>query len=201
MTEASASEKLELFSKTVFKEASEQVNKMIREAQKVRDERILGASDKYLALAEKRIESEKQRIENEYVKLAAADSIAASKQILLLRSELIDRVFDKVEEMLSRYRKTPEYPERLLMLCEKAAKQFDGAAATVLLSKADISLAQGILEKLPHGYGVEEDKTIKLGGVKLKFESEDVLFDYSFDSAVALSRENFTHEDKLRLHG
>lgn len=199
MAEASVAEKLELFSKTVFKEASEQVNKMLREAQKTRDEKILGASDKYLALAEKRIEKEKLSIENEYVKLAAADSLDANKEVLLLRSELIENVFENVKKKLGDFTATEQYCRRLTELCKKASEQMNGAIGQILLSKKDMKLAENILSQLPCGYSADEDKSMRLGGVKIRFAQENVIYDYSFESELSAARERFTHENKLRL--
>lgn len=199
MAEASVSEKLELFSKTVFREASEQVNKMVREAHKQTDEQILGASDKYLALAEKRIESEKLRIENEYVKLAAAESISANKELLLLRTALIDKVFENVEKKLSEFTQTSQYISRLTELCKKAIGRMNGAVGKLFLSKKDMPLAESLISQLPEGFTASEDKTMKLGGVKICFESENVIFDYSFENELTAARERFTREGALRL--
>lgn len=199
MAEVSVSEKLELFSKTVFREASEQVNKMIREAEKERDDKILGASDKYLALAENRIEEEKLRIENEYVKLAAAESISANKEILMLRADLIDKVFENVKKKLEDFTATEQYCRRLTELCKKASEQMNGAIGQILLSKKDMKLAENILSQLPCGYSADEDRSIKLGGVRIRFDSENRIFDYSYENELSLARERFTHEDKLRL--
>lgn len=194
-----ASEKLELFSKTVFKEASEEANKMVREARKQKDERILGVSDRYLAAAEKRIENEKDRISAELVKSTASKKLSASKEILTLRATLIGKIFDSVEERVKEYRLTPDYEKKLLSLCLDANGKMGNAPCEIKLSKDDMKYESTLLSKLPAGSIAASDKTIKLGGLKMRSLSGNMLIDYSFDCEMEAQRELFTSEDRFRL--
>ncbi len=194
-----ASEKLELFSKTVFKEASEEANKMVREAKKQRDERILGVSDKYLVVAEKRIEDEKNRISAELVKNTASKKLSASKEILTLRATLIEKIFDSVKERVKAYRETPEYEKKLVSLCLDASGKMGNVPCEIKLSKDDMKYENTLLSKLPAGSIAVLDKTIKLGGVKMRSLSGNMLIDCSFDCEMDTQRELFTSEDKFRL--
>lgn len=197
MTEAS--EKLELFSKTVFKETSEKVSKMIREAEKIRDDRILGASDRFLAMATTRIEDEKRAIEQKYVRLRASEKLQANKELLALRESLIEKLFDNVKKRLSEYTEKDEYAGKLESICLSIANEHEGKTGEICLSRKDYELSEKILSKLPAGYTAVADKSIKLGGVKVIFEKDNIMCDMTYDCALEEARESFCLEEKLRL--
>lgn len=194
-----ASEKLELFSKTVFKETSEKVSKMIREAEVIRDERILGASDKYLATATARIEEEKRAIEQKYIRLSAAEKLKANKELLALREALIDKLFNNVKNKLSEYTNKTEYKEKLIAICKSVAGEHSTKSGEVRLSRKDFEHKEDILSALPSGYTAVMDKSIKLGGVKVAFVEDNLMCDKTYDCALEEERESFCLEEKLRL--
>lgn len=192
-------EKLERFSKAVFKEADDKINEILTEAQNISNEKILNASDKYLVVAEKNINDETKKIHSKYVRLVATEKLNAHKDVLSHRQEIISKVFENVKAKIKAFTSSEKYEQYLVSLAQKAYAENNELIGEVRLAGRDMKFSKALLNVLPVGFIVVEDKSIKLGGLKLSYPEINLLNDCTIDSAVEAERENFSLNPELRL--
>lgn len=112
--------------------------------------------------------------------MAAKNQRDNLKKYLLLRQECIDEVFEKVTKKLLDFSKSEKYGDYLLSLVQNEKSGF-----VVLLSKKDMACASML------GENCRESEDIKIGGLMLLYEEENVMIDKSFDSQICEYREDF----------
>lgn len=151
--------------------------------QKAQDEcaNIRAQSDsEELVSAIDNISVQKKQIAERYKSMAAKNQRDNLKKYLILRQECIDGVFEKATQKLLDFSKSEKYGDYLLSLIKNEKEGF-----VVLLAKKDMAYASLF------GDNCRESENIKIGGLMLVYEDENIIIDKSFDSRLSDCREDF----------
>ncbi len=151
--------------------------------QKAQDEcaNIRAQSDsEELVSAIDNISVQKKQIAERCKSMAAKNQRDNLKKYLLLRQDCIDDIMEKATQKLLDFSKSEKYGDYLLNLVKNEKEGF-----VVLLAKKDMAYASHFGDN----YRASDD--IKIGGLMLVYEDENIMIDKSFDSRLSDCREDF----------
>ena len=151
--------------------------------QKAQDEcaNIRAQSDsEELVSAIDNISVQQKQIAERCKSMAAKNQRDNLKKYLLLRQDCIDGIFEKATQKLLDFSKSENYGNYLLSLIKNEKDGF-----VVLLAKKDMAYATLFDDNC------RESEDIKVGGLMLVYEDENIMIDKSFDSRLSDCREDF----------
>ena len=123
---------------------------------------------------------------------------AAERRVLLRRNELVNELFSEIEEELSLYCKKSEYRGYILRSAEEAdEKEKLTEGVTVYCKAEDLELVKELIKAYP--VKVQEDKSIKIGGIMLKYPETRTYIDLTFDTKLSEEREKFAATAEMQL--
>ncbi len=181
------------FEGAVITAATEQAQTIIEAAKadgKKKYEDILFAENKDVVAAHKtEIEAALRR------KVAGAKQ-DNMKKLLVYRKQLVNGLFAQCKEALQQFTsKEKEYVTFVLKSIEPHTCKV-GEECVILHKQGDEKLAENIKKIIPNA-NCEVDKTIKIGGVKLKCKR--VLYDETIDRRLQSERKNFLQHCQLHI--
>ncbi len=194
-------DKLERFSKAVYNEVNEKIEKILAEAEASRQEILKKVSDESLNIAYEIIQDDIKKIKSKYVKINSKAELDSKRDVLVHREELTKLVFSGVKAEINQFTQTPEYEKYLEntlkeALCDTSADE----EIEIHLSPKDMIHA-GKLKKATslENVTVIEDSSIKMGGISILYVKENMVNDKTLDSAIEVQKEEFNHSAKLRI--
>lgn len=127
---------------------------------------------------------EMQHVQNKH----SAALLAAREQLFELRAQLVGEIFSEVENRLAEFTKTSGYKAYILAKINTHLQAFSKKGVVVYLRGGDMPFADDIKKVLPE-CKIAEDESIVSGGVKIVCGR--ILYNYTFDDALADERTNF----------
>lgn len=114
------------------------------------------------------------------------------KDLIALRNNIENGIFDIINEKLSEFTKSDVYRDFLLKSYKNVADVY-GEPTEVFVRNSDLSLVQGLFPNL----SVKEDDGIVIGGIKFMFSNGNILLDDTIDSRFYQEKKNFSLKSKL----
>lgn len=183
-----------IFKDAVLSAAETQRMEIIGDAQRQSNETLqaaraaCGQADEKLLLAAMDQAAEKEH---------SAAVQAARRQLLQHRAQLVDGLFEEVEERLAAFAKSKKYPGWLAARLKARAPALEkGAQPVICLRKEDEKHGAALKKALPKAR-LQQDAGIRLGGLKVSDGKR--LYDETLDAALAEEMERFYKESKLTL--
>ncbi len=160
----------EQLEKAVLQKTQKDAGAILGQAEKEKKE-ILAKADAEIKTMKKKSDEEVQQLIGMMEKKGIAQSqLEVKKMLLMVRKELIDRVFDEVSSRLSKSFSKIERKELLQNLRKKAEKEID--VGKVYCSKADLGMLKG---------AVAGDMS---GGLIAESRDGRIMVDYSFETRL-----------------
>jgi vacuolar-type H+-ATPase subunit E/Vma4 len=182
-------EKLENFSKVAAQEAYERREQILADMKRETD-RVCGETEKTArARAEARLRKERYNAEQMKGKKILDASVAAKKELIALRNQLVETLFANIEGKLRAYVASPAYGPDLAAGIKAALAGVTGECV-VLLAQADMAFAEAITQEA--GVPVRETPENLLGGFKIFWPQRNALEDYSLRSRMEEERKDFS---------
>ena len=189
-------EKANSFINIIRRNAELERKRLISEANSTREEEVRSAEKAAIEQARRLVSAEKASI----IKNASADIASAEvsykKEFLIRRAQMIDEIFLKAKNKLIDYRKSSDYENLLIRVAEKIEKAYPDKECTVLLGAFDTQHKEKI-ESIIKNSHAELCDDIAIGGMRVIFESDNIMLDETLDSRLEEARENFSHTDEL----
>lgn len=164
---------------------------------------ILASEKKQLELAAKKAADEYYRVKSAGVKLAAGRRISESsaeyrKKVFERRNEIERTVFSGVEKRLAEFTESEEYKEFLLESARRITAEFDGGTVTFLLRSEDMKYAELLCGEFD-GARVQEDSSVRIGGLRARSASKPLLVDDTLDGRLKQQTQFFEENSGLYI--
>ena len=201
MDSSNITEKLNIFTSLVLKDASAKREKLIEDVEKEYAERIGEKETELLQEAYNTIQhtiQDARKDANERVLHAEIDS---KKKLILKREEIIEEVMSDAKREIVRFTESEKYGEWLLDKIEKALFEVGKGAKTIYISSDDIRFKEKI-EQIPDMSGINVEASPEhdfLGGAKVLNTDRKVAVDYSLKEMLALQKQAFLQNSGLTL--
>lgn len=191
-------EELEKIRQKIDKISEKDAEAIISDAKK-RAEEIVSEEEKLIEQEEKGLVlKEISRFETSERKRVSEKRFAAERKALLRRNELVNGLFAEIEEELSAYCKKSEYRSYILRSAEEAEEREKiTEGVTVYCKSSDLDLVKELMKAYP--VKVETDKSIKIGGIMLKYPEKRTYIDLTFDTKLSEEREKFAATAEMQL--
>ena len=193
-------EKLNIFSELVLRDASEKRDELIAAVENERRERLDKRENEFLQRAYEEIQSTIAKAKKESNSKLLRAELGAKKQLLIKREQIVDDVMDGAKQKLIDFKSSAEYEEWLKELINKAFSEIGEGAKTVYVAADDMKLKSWI-EKIQDEITVEPvENSDFIGGVRVYNTERRVAVDYSFGEMLIEQRQKFLRENGAALN-
>lgn len=171
-------------------------------------------AEKIFSLAQKKAEQRKKQLKseisnNEAVEILRIDKqsdekiirdissyeLEADRKVLLYRKNIVDKVFDEIENRLKFFRQEDKYEKYLLNSVKSCLDKFPNQKGIIGIGKFDEKYAEKLKEL--SGFEIETMLSIQLGGLTVSYPKINCMVDCTFDSALEEEKENFCNVSQL----
>lgn len=195
------SSKTAVFLEAIQALAKEQCDKIDRETEELREQRIQNLQETAKARYDAYTEYETARINAEFNREISKLTESSRQQLTGQRTEIFDRVFAAVEEKLRAFVQTPAYHDLLLASAKKLAGMLSGDAVTLYLRPADKAFEEDIKKEFSVSPAVAYSDEIRLGGIRAEGARAEQLFDDTLDARLEARKAQFLTESGLSIEG
>jgi V/A-type H+-transporting ATPase subunit E len=189
---ANSEEKVSKFVQAITAYAEEQRDKILREAEAFKIERLQKAEQDVLVDAYKLIQQETSEIRNESVREMSRRDLAARKEVLGRRRHIMDEVFAKAEKKLVEYTATPDYLAFMKDNLKQMAEALPAEGTVYSIAGRDEPLIGELSSLCPAGSRVEVSDDVKIGGIRAANAANGQIIDNTLDSRLQSQHEWFT---------
>ena len=129
----------------------------------------------------------------------AANHMKAREELVRLRSEMTDEIMQCAAKKLAEFTKSDAYPESLCKSAQKMADVLHSNRIVLYVRPEDVVYSDIIKKAFGKYCTVEEDNSIKIGGIR---GYDKILFkvaDETLDGKLAVQRERFIHNSALTI--
>ena len=195
------SSKTAVFVEAIQALAKEQCDKIDRETEELRKQRIDAMQESAKGRYDAYTEYETARINAEFNREISKLTETSRGQLTQQRSEIFDRVFAAVDEKLRAFVQTPAYRDLLLASAKKLASVLSGDAVTLYLRPADKAFEEDIKKEFSVVPAVAYSDEIRLGGIRAEGARAEQLFDDTLDARLEARKAQFLTESGLSIEG
>ncbi|HAN44457.1 MAG TPA: hypothetical protein DCP97_03605 [Ruminococcaceae bacterium] len=180
---ADLEQKLQQISQAIINDAKNESAKINNQAEQFKQERLKKAEDEILNELYVKMQHTLAETKEETARKIAKFEFDSRQQLLKIRDETANSVFNAVRQRLLAYSQSDEYKSKLITLAAELAKQHGDVI--ISLKPQD----SGIFEEIKAAckgaeVKITEDKAIKIGGFILTAEQKGVVIDYTLDSRL-----------------
>lgn len=196
---ANSEEKVSKFVQAITAYAEEQRDKILGEVESFKAERLQKAEQEVLTDAYQLIQKETADIRGEGIREMSRRDLAARKQILNRRREIMDDVFRRAADKLREYTANADYPSAMKHALSQMVTALPADGTVYYLKAADASLLEELRGICPPGSRLELADDIRIGGIRAVNAEHGQLIDDTLDAKLEAQREWFTTESGLTM--
>ena len=195
-------EKLNIFSELVLRDATQKRDELIAAVENERSERLTQKENEFLQRAYDEIQSTIAEAKKESNSKLLRAQLDAKKQLLIKREQIVDDVMNEAERKLRAFCQSADYEKWFKDLVNKALFEVGKGTKTVYISPDDLKFKPWIEDivdtaKITVEPAQEHDF---LGGVRIYNSSRRISVDYSFGEMLAEQKEKFLRENSAMLN-
>ncbi len=195
-------EKLNIFSELVLRDATQKRDELIAAVENERSERLTQKENEFLQRAYDEIQSTIAEAKKESNSKLLRAQLDAKKQLLIKREQIVDDVMNEAERKLRGFCQSADYEKWFKDLVNKALFEVGKGTKTVYISPDDLKFKPWIEDivdtaKITVEPAQEHDF---LGGVRIYNSSRRISVDYSFGEMLAEQKEKFLRENSAMLN-
>lgn len=192
-------EKLSKFILAINAYAEEQRTRIIEEVEQKNEIEMKKAEDEVLSDSYRMIQKELADMRSRMRSDFCRKKMNGRNEILILRNEIEQKVFERAAEKINEYTKTTQYVQKLAslaqkikgILCEKEGQ------IIVFLRPADMIHSQLVRDSLGMACEIKEDEDIILGGIIAANYTRGLLIDASLDTELEENHSWFAENSGL----
>lgn len=196
---ANSEEKVSKFVQAITAYAEEQREKILHEAEAFKKERMQKAEQEVLGDAYKLIQHETAEIRSEGVREMSRRDLAARKEVLTRRQQIMDDVFTRAEKKLLDFASSPDYRAYIIKMIKEMTGSLPSEGTVYLITKRDESLKDELASICPSGSRVEVSDDINIGGILATNSKNGQIIDNTLDSKLQAQHDWFTINSGLTV--
>ncbi len=196
---ANSEEKISKFVQAITSYAEEQRDKIHREAEDFKSQRLLKAEQDVLADVYQLIQKENSSIRSEGIREISRRDLAERKKLLEHRRQIMDEVFARAEEKITAFASTPAYREWMQERLTEAAAFLPAEGTVYTVAVRDEPLIASLSSLCPSGSRMETADDIRLGGLRGENIAAGLIADDTLDSRLKLQRDEFIRTSGLTV--
>lgn len=196
---ANSEEKISKFVQAITSYAEEQRDKIHREAEDFKSQRLLKAEQDVLADVYQLIQKENSSIRSEGIREISRRDLAERKKLLEHRRQIMDEVFARAEEEITAFALTPAYREWMQERLTEAAAFLPAEGTVYTVAVRDEPLIAFLSSLCPSGSRMETADDIRLGGLRGENIAAGLIADDTLDSRLKLQRDEFIRTSGLTV--
>ena len=196
---ANSEEKISKFVQAITSYAEEQRDKIHREAEDFKSQRLLKAEQDVLADVSQLIQKENSSIRSEGIREISRRDLAERKKLLEHRRQIMDEVFARAEEEITAFALTPAYREWMQERLTEAAAFLPAEGTVYTVAVRDEPLISSLSSLCPSGSRMETADDIRLGGLRGENSAAGLIADDTLDSRLKLQRDEFVRTSGLTV--
>lgn len=196
---ANSEEKISKFVQAITSYAEEQRDKIHREAEDFKSQRLLKAEQDVLADVYQLIQKENSSIRSEGIREISRRDLAERKKLLEHRRQIMDEVFARAEEEITAFALTPAYREWMQERLTEAAAFLPAEGTVYTVAVRDEPLISSLSSLCPSGSRMETADDIRLGGLRGENSAAGLIADDTLDSRLKLQRDEFVRTSGLTV--
>lgn len=190
--------KIAAFQESVLKEIGEEIDTVIANAEKSRQETAKRTQEELIYASYKQISHESKFIKIRHRKRVSKSSFDAHRGVLAERSRLVDGFFEKLSARLLAFAEGASYRaffEAALKEAEAVIPFYEGVIVEV--GERDYAM---FAKNPPEGkFTLKPARKIKLGGPAVFYPKERLYFDLTLDKRLESERKSFVHKSELQI--
>ncbi len=196
---ANSEEKISKFVQAITSCAEEQRDKIHREPEDFKSQRLLKAEQDVLADVYQLIQKENSSIRSEGIREISRRDLAERKKLLEHRRQIMDEVFARAEEEITAFALTPAYREWMQERLTEAAAFLPAEGTVYTVAVRDEPLISSLSSLCPSGSRMETADDIRLGGLRGENSAAGLIADDTLDSRLKLQRDEFVRTSGLTV--
>lgn len=191
--------KLDKFSSAVLKDAQAQREKILKEIEEYRKSEMEKAEEEILHDAYVMIQNEIAAIRNSQSRKISLAELEGRRNLLLLREQLTQKVFDEAASRITDFTKTDEYKNYISGLVKKCCESIPDGNVVIEVKKDDLALSDILVKASGRNATVKESSNIVLGGVIVSNPEKGVVVDETLDLKLKNQKDWFVSESGLSI--
>ena len=138
----------------------------------------------------RKVQVQSDVIMSENNKKISADSLKLRQRLEKRRIELVNNLFEDLEEKLIEYKKTDSYKDLILKQVNKIEAFANNLETIIYIDKSDSALLDTLSKKIKSHIEISPNNLI--GGIRGVIKEKNILIDYSFSSKMSEEKANFS---------
>ena len=196
---AYSEEKVSKFVQAITAYAEEQREKILQEIEVFKAERLQKAEQEVLNDAYRLIQNETASIRSEGVREMSRRDLAARKEVLTRRRQIMDEVFERAEKRLLEFTNTLKYPPYLLDLLKTMVNLMPKDETVYMISEKDKQYIKDFSSIIPDKSRIEATDEIKIGGIRAVNNQNGQIIDNTLYSKLEAQKDWFTISSGLTV--
>ena len=196
---ANSEEKISKFVQAITKYAQEHSEKIHREVEDFKTERLKQAEEEVLVDTYKLIQKERDGLRSDLSREISRRDMAERKKMLARRKEMADAVFNDAVEQLMAFTASPAYTDKLKKSLEKMTAILPPEDTVYFLAQKDAALMDTLSPLCPAGSRMETADDIHIGGLRGENMTAGIIADDTLDTKLDMQREWFTKHSGLTV--
>lgn len=181
---ANSEEKVSKFVQAITQYAQDQKEKIHQEVEDFKSEKLLKAEQEVLRDSYSLIQKERMELQGDMSREMSRRDLAARKDLLALRRDMMLQVFGDAENKLTAFCSTPDYLDYLKKSMEELSGVLPAQGTTYEVCRRDEALLPRLRELCPAGSRVELTDDIRLGGIRGHNPSAGLMADDTLDARL-----------------
>lgn len=192
-------QKLMRFKIAVFKDADSKILSMQQELKNYETKELETTKNKKLSEIFFRMQKEVKILNSSYENKIAKKELELKNETLILRNNLIKKLYSSCFEQLEKFSSSQEYEQHLFESLKNYSKKIDLTDAKLQIRNTDLKLKNEILN-VAQFKSVEVDPENKIGGFKIILIKKNILIDNTIYSLFEAEFAKFYQNCKLALN-
>ena len=188
-------EKLQSFTKTVMMEATQQREKILKEAQAHKKEILEQKELEFLEHSYETIQKEIRKVLKEKNEMISWTVIESKKRLFQKREEIVDEIFSNILKQIEAFKQTARYEAFLFHNLRADIRAAGEGEIWVYVNKTDMALADKLKQRLEQEEGISiavlPEEYDMIGGCKVMNKTKNLIIDDSLQNRIQKQREQF----------
>lgn len=189
---ANSEEKVSKFVQAITEYAEEQRDKLRKETEAFKTERLMKAEQEVLNDSYHLIQKEIAESRGESLREMSRRDLAARKEVLSRRLQIMNEVFDRARDSLVKYTATSEYIDFLRRTLSDMTAVLPKDGTVYYLAPRDAGQIEALSSLCPDGSRIETADDIGLGGIRGVNQQSGHIVDNTLDTKLESQRSWFT---------